>query len=60
MARESLWIDSVRSVVGRLRFFYFVRVRRRLRTLDSAQAYATTVKHNLRGLNDLSFFYRND
>lgn len=52
IAQESLWIDSVRAAVGRMRFFYFARVRRRLRTIDSAQAYDTTVRHNLRSLND--------
>jgi hypothetical protein len=52
LARESLWIDSVRSVVGRLRFLYFAGLRGRLRTMNSAQAYATTIRHNLRGLND--------
>jgi len=52
IARQSLWIDWVRSVVGRSRFLYFAALRGRLRTMDSAQAYATTVRHNLRGLKD--------
>src|SRR5262245_7139668 len=52
IARQSLWIDWVRALVGRSRFLYFASLRGRLRTMDSAQAYATTVRHNLRGLND--------
>jgi hypothetical protein len=48
----TLWFDSLRSAVGRARLYYFVRIRRQLRTQDSGQAYATTVAHNLRGLTD--------
>jgi len=52
VAYQTLWFDSLRSAVGRARLHYFVRIRRQFRTMDSEQAYATTVAHNLRGLTD--------
>lgn len=52
--RQLLNVDLLRRAVAHARFLYFARIRRRLRTLDSAEASANTIRHNLKGLTDLS------
>ena len=54
VARQFLMVDRVRLIVGAGRFFWYVRVRRRLRTLSEHGVGVTerTVSHNLRGLGD--------
>lgn len=48
--RETLLIRKVRAVVGKVRFFYFVFLRRRVTTLESQDAVKQTVKHNVKAL----------
>jgi SAM-dependent methyltransferase len=54
LGRQLLNVDLVRRVLARGRFLYFARLRRRLRTLDSSDASRNTIKHNLKGLRDVS------
>lgn len=52
---QMLHIDVVRYGVAWVRFTWYVRVRRRLRTLEGAEGVAaSTVRHNLGGLSDLA------
>lgn len=52
---QTLHIDVVRYGVALARYQWFVRVRRRLRTLDAGGPIsATTVTHNLGGMRDLA------
>jgi SAM-dependent methyltransferase len=52
---QTLHVDAVRHAVALARFVWFARVRRRLRTLESAEGIAAhTVGHNLVGLRDLA------
>jgi hypothetical protein len=56
---QLLLVDLIRYVVVAVRYFWFVRVRRRLMTYEPAGATATgvaknTVAHNLKGLRDLA------
>lgn len=49
--RDSLFlVPLVRKVAVLLRLLWFVRIRRKLRTIESADAFAVTVEHNLRQL----------
>lgn len=52
---QLLQIDLIRYIISRLRFFYFVKVRRNLRTLDQTndqEVADNTVSHNLKGIKD--------
>lgn len=52
---QLLHVDLVRYAVARLRFEWFVRVKRSLRTLEQPQGVApNTISHNLRGVKDLA------
>ncbi|HYD74811.1 class I SAM-dependent methyltransferase [Ramlibacter sp.] len=56
---QLLLVDLLRYLVVALRYFWFVKVRRRLATLDAgrgadAAVAGHTVSHNLRGLRDLA------
>lgn len=52
---QALHIDLVRFFIARLRFEWFVHVRRSIRTLSADGAIApNTVAHNLKGLRDLA------
>jgi len=54
-AHQLLHVDLVRYGVARARFEWFVRARRRLRTLENGdQVAVSTVRHNLSGLRDLA------
>ena len=45
-----LLVPYIRKKLVLVRIFYFVRIRRTLKTLDSNEAFDVTVKHNLNGL----------
>ena len=45
-----LVFPKYRELVGRLRLFYFVKLRGKLKSIDSADGLPATVKHNMRGL----------
>lgn len=49
--RSMLGSEYARSLLFKLRHFYFVRLRRRLRTLDSADAFKMTIPHNLKNVS---------
>lgn len=51
---QLLHVDAIRTGVARLRWWYFVRVRSRLRTFDAQAASAHTLSHNIGGMIDLS------
>jgi SAM-dependent methyltransferase len=54
---QLLTIDFVRYCIARIRFFYFVRLCRKLKTFDLSTQKAiasNTVFHNLKGLKDLA------
>lgn len=57
--RRSLWnllcVPHIRGLVGYLRFIYFVKLRRRLRTMESPDAYPRTVAHNLGAFRKIWF-----
>ncbi len=48
--RELLLIRSVRKIVGKLRFYYYAKLLRRVKTLESKDAIDHTVSHNLNAL----------
>jgi SAM-dependent methyltransferase len=48
--KQLLLIRSVRKIVGKLRFYYFVKVRRKITTLESKDAIDHTISHNLKAL----------
>jgi SAM-dependent methyltransferase len=51
---QLLQVDAIRFVVARGRYFWFVRIRRGLRTVDGHSAIAkNTVMHNLKGLGEV-------
>jgi SAM-dependent methyltransferase len=50
--RGMLGSEYVRSLLFQLRHFYFVRLRRRLRTLDSADSFKMTLPHNLKRVSE--------
>lgn len=45
-----LVFPKYRELVGRLRLFYFVKLRGKLKSIDSTDGLPATVKHNMRGL----------
>jgi SAM-dependent methyltransferase len=45
-----LLVPYLREKVVLARIFYFIKIRRRLKTQDSNEAFEVTVKHNLKGL----------
>ena len=47
---ELLMVRMIRIVVGKLRFFYYARVLRKVRIQESKHAIDHTVKHNLTGI----------
>ena len=47
---EEFLIRWIRVVVCKLRFYYYVRFRNRLKTLESKDAIDHTVKHNLKSI----------
>lgn len=47
-------VDRLRTLVARARWFYFVKLRKRLRFFDAKQASEGTVSHNVKGMVDLS------
>src|SRR6266576_2376738 len=47
---ELLMVRMIRIVVGKLRFFYYARVLRKVRIQESKHAIDHTVKHNLKGI----------
>lgn len=53
---QLLTIDIIRYFIARLRFFFLVRIARKLKTFDlESQAIASnTIPHNLKGLRDLA------
>lgn len=52
--QQLLGIDLVRHSLVRLRLFYLVRIRRRLRTFDSPFSSSGTLEHNLRAIGGIS------
>jgi hypothetical protein len=51
LLRRALYLLPIYQIlVVRMRFFYFVRLRRKLRTLDSEFAFKNTIMNNLKGL----------
>ncbi len=51
---QLLQVDLIRYAISRLRFIYFVNLRRRLKTLDKVSdgVAKNTIMHNLKGLSD--------
>jgi len=47
---ELLMVRMIRIVVGKLRFFYYARILRNVRTQESKHAIAHTVEHNLKAI----------
>src|SRR5688572_16234197 len=45
-----LAIPFIRKKVVHLRFFYFVKIKKQLKTIQSEDAFDVTVDHNLRGI----------
>lgn len=48
--KELLLLRGMRLLIGKLRFYYYVRLRRKVTTLESKDAIAQTVKHNYKAL----------
>jgi SAM-dependent methyltransferase len=48
--KELLLIKPVRKVVGKLRFYYYAKLLRKVKTLESKDAIDHTIKHNLNAL----------
>ncbi len=48
--KQLLLIGAVRKIVCKIRFYYFVKIRRKVITLESKDAINNTVSHNLRML----------
>jgi Methyltransferase domain len=48
--RQLLYVDRIRGFVAYLRYWYFLNVKRQLRTIESQDADSTTVNHNLKGI----------
>lgn len=40
-----------RRIIGRIRMLWYIHLKKQLRTIDSPQAFPTTVKHNLKSLS---------
>jgi SAM-dependent methyltransferase len=41
---------SIRALIVKTRAFFFIRLLRRLKSIDSQEAFSVTVKHNIRGI----------
>ena len=52
--RQLMNVDSFRTGLARLRWNYFVKLRRQLRMFDAKSASTETVPHNVKGMVDLS------
>ena len=48
--KQFLLIREIRFVVGKLRFYYYARIRNRIKTMQSMDAIEHTVKHNLKAI----------
>lgn len=48
--KEALLIRPVRIIVGKLRFYYYFKLKRRIKTVESPNAIPETVKHNYKAL----------
>ena len=48
--KQFLLIRPIRKIVGKLRFYYFAKLRRKIITLESKDAIDNTVSHNLKAL----------
>lgn len=48
-----LWIPHFRYAIGLARYFYYVKIKNALRTINSANAYVLTLPHNLKALKSL-------
>jgi SAM-dependent methyltransferase len=48
---QFLFINHIRIIVGKLRFYYYARILKRLKTIDSDDAIQMTLKHNLKALS---------
>ncbi len=53
---QLLQVDLIRYIIVRIRYFYFVTIRRRLKTYDlkSKNIAVNTVSHNLKGITDFA------
>jgi len=49
--KQLLLIREFRIIIGKLRFFYFTKIKRSIKILESKDAIDHTVKHNLKSLN---------
>lgn len=47
---QLLKVDAIRILVGRLRLFYYLRIKRNLKTINSEQSFEVTIMHNLKTL----------
>jgi len=52
--RNLLKIPSIRVLVGRVRLWYYLTLKKRWKVVDSQYAFDVTVKHNLKLLRDFS------
>lgn len=43
-------VRTVRVIIGKIRYYYYFKLRRQLKTLESKNALTETVKHNLKAL----------
>lgn len=48
--RQLLYVDRIRGAIAYIRYVYFAKILRRLRTIEAGDANPITIKHNLRGL----------
>lgn len=49
--RQLLYVDRIRGAIAYIRYIFFTKIQRRLRTMDAAgDANPVTIKHNLAGL----------
>ena len=51
---QLLHVDPIRTAVARLRWWYYARLRGRLRTFDAQASSVHTLSHNIGGMVDLS------
>jgi SAM-dependent methyltransferase len=49
--KQLLLIREFRIIIGKLRFFYFTKIKRNIKTMESKDAIDHTIKHNLKSLN---------
>ncbi|MCS6807713.1 MAG: class I SAM-dependent methyltransferase [Bacteroidota bacterium] len=48
--RQLLYVDRIRGLVAYIRYFYYAKLRRMLRTIDVEKMDPVTVRHNLRSV----------